>query len=66
MRIMGDKQDEYSDRAEIRAIIKAAKDKKKPRSALYRGRFGIMTEKRLLKRRKVVMIGKTIKLVKGD
>ena len=45
---------DYEDRAEIRAIIKAAKDKKPPRKTLHRGRFGIMAE-RTVKRRKIVM-----------
>ena len=38
--------DDYNDRCEIRAIIAAKDDKKKPRTNLHRGKFGIMKEKK--------------------
>ena len=57
---------DFSDREELRAIIKSAKDKKQPRTALHRGKFGIMGDKPLLKKRKAVMIGGTIKLVREE
>ena len=53
----------FEDREELRAIIKSYTDKKQPRKSLHRGKFGIMCDKPLQKKRKIIKVAGTIKLI---